>query len=277
MTGVHVHVGSGGMGVKVLTAGIQVAVEFAREVNREGAPGAESNGNASHKIIRYVDIGGGLPSNYCTDEWATWHGEEAQSTDTSNIIPSFEAYAKHLRAQVPDLFSGYFEKVVTEFGQSVFAKVGFLASRIEFLKAQKGGPRTAVIHFGADCCPRQAYTKEHARRVEAYRASGEEFEPGPATSGAAPDAPPVNIAGPLCFQGDYLAYDLPLPPALSERDIIVLKDVGANSLSMFSRHCSRMSPAVYGYRRGGSGGSGVRFVQIRKRETAAALGEYWGC
>eukprot|EP00615_Pteridomonas_danica_P005462 CAMPEP_0114362384 /NCGR_PEP_ID=MMETSP0101-20121206/25608_1 /TAXON_ID=38822 ORGANISM="Pteridomonas danica, Strain PT" /NCGR_SAMPLE_ID=MMETSP0101 /ASSEMBLY_ACC=CAM_ASM_000211 /LENGTH=75 /DNA_ID=CAMNT_0001508163 /DNA_START=977 /DNA_END=1200 /DNA_ORIENTATION=- len=36
----------------------------------------------------------------------------------------------------------------------------------------------AIIHFGADCCPRQVYAStSHARRIEAYQANGSNFQP----------------------------------------------------------------------------------------------------
>jgi diaminopimelate decarboxylase len=56
----------------------------------------------------------------------------------------------------------------------------------------------------------------------------------------------VSVAGPLCFAGDVLARDVLLPP-VDEGDWIVIRDVGAYTLSMWSRHCSRGIPAVIGY------------------------------
>ena len=49
-------------------------------------------------------------------------------------------------------------------------------------------------------------------------------------------------------QGDILADDLKLPAALRAGDLVVMRDAGANSLSLFSRHCSRVAPPVYGFR-----------------------------
>jgi diaminopimelate decarboxylase len=57
----------------------------------------------------------------------------------------------------------------------------------------------------------------------------------------------VNIVGPLCFSGDTLATHLILPtPQLG--DSMIMLDCGANTLSLFSRHCSRLSPVVIGFR-----------------------------
>lgn len=37
-------------------------------------------------------------------------------------------------------------------------------------------------------------------------------------------------------------------PRVSRGDFVVIHDSGSNTMSMFSRHCSRPAPAVYGYR-----------------------------
>jgi diaminopimelate decarboxylase len=57
---------------------------------------------------------------------------------------------------------------------------------------------------------------------------------------------PLTIAGPLCFAGDIVARDVLLPP-VDEGDWIIIRDVGAYTLSMWSRHCSRGMPPVFGY------------------------------
>ena len=59
LNSVHVHVGSGGMGAHVLTAGIQVAVAFAKEVNSQ----------TGRRQVLTLDIGGGLPVNYWGDDF----------------------------------------------------------------------------------------------------------------------------------------------------------------------------------------------------------------
>lgn len=241
LTSVHVHVGSGGMGAEVLTAGIRVAVDFAKEVN--SAQG--------RRQVTQIDIGGGLPANYGGDEWA------------ADKVPTMAEYAAHLRREVPELFSGEF-RVITEFGQSMFAKCGFFASRVEWLKGPE--ENLAIVHFGADCCPRQVYTIEHKRRVEAYKADGSSF-------GSEAETKAFSIGGPLCFQGDFVAKDVQLPAALRPNDIIVMKDSGSSTLSMFSRHCSRTCPPVYGIR---LAGGKVQIETLKGRETMQQLSAFWG-
>ena len=57
---------------------------------------------------------------------------------------------------------------------------------------------------------------------------------------------PVTITGPLCFSGDIIAREV-LLPRVEEGDWIAIRDTGAYTLSLWSRHCSRGIPAVLGY------------------------------
>jgi diaminopimelate decarboxylase len=52
-----------------------------------------------------------------------------------------------------------------------------------------------------------------------------------------------DLVGPLCFAGDVLARDLVLPE-LAEGDWLVIAGTGANTLGLWSRHCSRAIPKV---------------------------------
>ena len=47
-----------------------------------------------------------------------------------------------------------------------------------------------------------------------------------------------RIVGPLCFAGDVLFESVKLP-FLEEGNQIILFNTGANTISMWSRHCSR--------------------------------------
>eukprot|EP00397_Hematodinium_sp_SG-2012_P034983 GEMP01037575.1.p1 GENE.GEMP01037575.1~~GEMP01037575.1.p1 ORF type:complete len:446 (-),score=100.76 GEMP01037575.1:552-1889(-) len=235
---IHGHVGSGGMGLKILVEGAQIITDFAMEVNKK----------AGKRQIHTIDIGGGMPVNYGGDSW------------TSEKVPSFQDYADALRAECPDLFTF---KCVTEFGQSANAKGGILASRIQYIKNNVSGP-VSLIHFGADCCPRQVYTGDHARRLEFYRADGSAFPPDCETT------PVQSVAGPLCFQGDFFVRNAENWPKVQAGDFVIMKDAGANTLALFSRHCSRLAPPVYGLHADG------RFECLKPRETMEEMLVFWG-
>jgi diaminopimelate decarboxylase len=108
-------------------------------------------------------------------------------------------------------------------------------SRVEYVKPAQ---RLAVIHLGADFLLRPVYQPEswqHELFVLNHR--------GEPKSGS---VQPITVAGPLCFAGDIVAHNVLLPP-VELNDWIVIRDVGAYTLSMWSRHCSRGIPAVLGY------------------------------
>ena len=71
-------------GGETLAAGIRVATDFALEINK----------NLGRKQVKIMDVGGGLPANYASDDLA------------AKNVPTFGEYADLLRRQVPELFTG---------------------------------------------------------------------------------------------------------------------------------------------------------------------------
>jgi len=98
----------------------------------------------------------------------------------------------------------------------------------------------------------------------------------------------VRFVGPLCFSGDVIDADWDrsgqwagVEPAAG--DVCVVLDSGANTLSLFSRHCSRPSPAVFAFRRvlregvRGEGDEEAFVVScIKEEETAEEVLTFWG-
>lgn len=255
---VHVHVGSGNMGVRILTDGVRRAVEMALEVNAF----------LGRDQVRILDMGGGMPVNYASE---AWHSPE---------IPSFREYAESLRREVPALFPGSagspFKQVITEFGQSMHAKAGWLASRIEYAKLLPNGEgQVVLIHFGADLCLRQCYTSDHPRRLQFY--DGERLAPKEASEECPMER--VHVAGPLCFQGDQLTTKHgEAAPRLRRGDIVVMREAGSNTMSLFSRHCLRQVPAAYGYRTAlrETGPEVTEWEVLKPSEDLEACSRHWG-
>jgi len=52
-------------------------------------------------------------------------------------------------------------------------------------------------------------------------------------------------------------------------DRIIVLDAGANTISLFSRHCSRTAPAVFGARAG-------KIVCIKEGEKPSDVMAFWG-
>ena len=207
LSGLHVHVGSQGCGLALLAEAADRVAALRRAII------AQTGRNVAH-----VDLGGGLPTAYRTGDSA----------------PTPAKYRTLLEQRIPDLLSSDVH-LITEFGRAIHANCGIAASRVEYVKPAR---RLAVIHLGADFLLRPVYRPQdwmHEFFVLDRR--------GMPKSGA---PTPLTIAGPLCFAGDLVARDVLLPP-VDEGDWIVIRDVGAYTLSMWSRHCSRGIPAVIGY------------------------------
>ncbi|MBT8055170.1 MAG: diaminopimelate decarboxylase [Gammaproteobacteria bacterium] len=208
LTALHSHVGSQGCSLDLMTAGIRKVVDLAEEINS----------GVGRQQVEVIDIGGGLPVNF----------------DSEEMRPTFAEFAAKLQDAVPELFSGRYT-VKTEFGRSVFAKSGFIASRIEYTK-RSGGRRIAISHAGAQIATRTVFMPDHWKlRVSVFDSSGR------AKNGAAVEQ---DIAGPLCFAGDLVATARKLPE-IEPGDYVVLHDTGAYYFSNPFYYNALCAPAVY--------------------------------
>jgi len=209
LTFLHTHVGSQGCSLELMTAGIRKVVDLAEEINAA----------IGHQQVEVIDIGGGLPVNFNGDE----------------IKPSFSDYAGALQQHVPELFSGKYA-VKTEFGRSIFAKNGFIASRIEYTK-NSGGRQIAISHAGAQIATRTVFMPEAWRiRLSVSGPSGQAKTGGEVSQ---------DIAGPLCFAGDMIGSERMLP-LIEPGDYVVLHDTGAYYFSNPFFYNALAAPAVYG-------------------------------
>lgn len=179
------------------------------------AAAARSTAQAARALgLEWIDIGGGVPVRY---------------TDRDPEPPSFQAWAE----AVGDLGV----PLLTEVGRSVHAGTGWALSRIEAVK-EVDGVRTLVVHVGADLFLRRVYRPDDWDH--------EMVVLDPAGHPRTGKVEPTHIAGPLCFAGDLLARDRSLPQAIPG-DLLLIRDCGAYTLSMWSRHCSRGLPPSWGY------------------------------
>jgi diaminopimelate decarboxylase len=207
LQGLHIHVGSQGCSLKLLVEAASRIAALRQKIIAE----------TSNRVPQ-VDIGGGLSTVYRTGETA----------------PTPHEYRELLEVHVPQLFADDV-RLLTEFGRAIQANCGIAVSRVEYVKPAQ---RMAVIHLGADFLLRPVYRPadwQHEFFVLDRDGMPKKLAPVP-----------VAIAGPLCFGGDILDHEALLPP-VEVGDFIVIRDCGAYTLSMWSRHCSRGIPAVIGY------------------------------
>ena len=216
MNSLHTHVGSQGCSLDLMSDGVQKVTELAEEIN----------GLAGRQQVRVIDIGGGLPVNFESDE----------------VSPTFADYAAALKEKAPALFTGAY-RVKTEFGRSIMAKNGFIASRIEYTK-KSGGRHIAISHAGAQVATRTIFMPDHWKiRISAFGPDGLEKKG---------DSVSQDIAGPLCFAGDMAGTDR-LLPLIEPGDYVVLHDTGAYYFSNPFFYNALPAPAVYGAEPGRDG------------------------
>lgn len=219
VSGLHVHVGS-----QVATA--DDLVEAARRV-------VELAGR--HPQIRWLDIGGGLPTRYRADD--------------PGLDPHH--YYQALLRVAPEI--GRY-RLITEMGRALQANCGFAVSRVEYVTKDR-----AILHFGADLALRECYQPE--AWYHEFQVFDREGRP------KAGDEKAYDLFGPLCFSGDRLAKERMLP-SLEEGDLVVMHDVGGYTTGMWSRYCSRLMPEVVGL-------DGDELQVLKKRETEEDLLRFW--
>lgn len=234
LTGLHLHVGSQGCDLELFLAAAARVVELIETISR----------HLGKERVRWINIGGGVPASY---------------RDDASVL-TFDDYGKALSG-VRGLFSSE-RLLVTEFGRAIQANCGWAASRIEYVKP-KPEMTLAIVHFGADFLMRAVYARQDWAHEFLLCAPDGALKEGPLHE--------VTIAGPLCFAGDLPGQHIKLPEP-KVYDLVVVRDTGGYTLSLWSRHCNRAIPIVIGYSRESEG---LRFSVLRHRERAADIVNQW--
>lgn len=230
LTRLHAHSGSQGMPLEMMVRGVAATYELAEEINER----------AGRRQIDTIDIGGGLPVNFGSDDETPTHAQ----------------YARRLKARVPGLLDGRYG-IVTEFGRSLLAKHGTVLARVEYAK-RAGGRPIAVTHAGVQVATRTVYAPASwPLRIAAYDPKGRP-KSGPAVG--------QDVAGPACFAGDLLAENRPLP-LLEAGDYVAALDTGAYYFAQHYSYNSLARPAVWGFSADPSRTGEVRFAVVREPQT----------
>ena len=150
-------------------------------------------------------------------------------------------------------------KIITEFGRWVFTNAGWTVSRVEYVKHDPA-VNTAMIHTGADLFVRECLNPhDWHHEYSVFNRN--------CVQRTGLDDLPWNLAGPLCFSGDIIAKDQPLP-VVSPGDFIVVHDTGGYTFSMWSRYNSRQMPRILGYSEQG-------FMILKERESTDDVCRFW--
>jgi len=234
LRGIHLHIGSQGMSQDQLVSAVSKVYKLAgiARVIRE----------AKDWKLDVFDIGGGFPISYSREE----------------LAPDIQDYATALKLNCPGLFDGSY-KLITEFGRYVFANTASAISKVEYVKEHEES-KIAIIHLGADFLLRKAYNpKDWHHDITVLDKHGR-LKIGT-------DKKPYMVAGPLCFGGDVIEESIALP-VIEPGDYLVIHDVGAYTLSMWSRYNSRQMPVVLGVDK-------KEISVLKKRETLFDILKFW--
>lgn len=157
--------------------------------------------------LAYVDVGGGFGVSYADE-----------------ATPGPEDFARALAG--PLRASGL--RAVLEPGRVIVAPAGILLTRVLYVK-ENGGRTFVVTDAGMNDLLRPSHYAGY-HRVE------------PVDRDPSRPARRVDVVGPVCESGDFLALDreLELP---AEGDLLAIRTVGAYGFSMASSYNSRPRPA----------------------------------
>jgi diaminopimelate decarboxylase len=175
--------------------------------------------------IQYLDIGGGLGIRY---------------KDEGPPAPS--EYANTLRPLLGELEC----TVLMEPGRLLVGNAGIFVTKVLYVKTNRAKKFLVVDGGMSDLIRPSLYSAYHAIMPVVRQANGQ-----PETT--------LDVVGPICESGDFLAKDRPLP-ACEPGDLLAVLSAGAYGFAMASNYNARPRvPEVMV--------QGGRFVVVRARET----------
>jgi diaminopimelate decarboxylase len=224
MTGVHVHLGSPVNRIDAYVESLQKVLVLIDELRRGG------------HSIEAINIGGGFGAHYDADE-----------------APPAADYAERI---VP-LLRGRGLRVLIEPGRSIAANAGVLLARVLYTKTS-GDRRFVIVDAAMTDLVRPAlYGSFHF--AWPVRPQNGQVPPSRSKTLRLDGTQLVDIVGPVCESGDFLAKDRWLPP-LERGDLVCVFSAGAYGMSMSSQYNSRPRAAEVLV-------DGDSFRLIRRRET----------
>lgn len=225
VAGVSVHIGSQISDVKPFAATMERVAELVRELRADG------------HTIEYIDAGGGLGINY----------QPSEETDDS---PGFEAYVSDYAAALLGPLRGLKVHLLLEPGRSIVASAGALLTRVIYKKTN-GTKKFLVVDAAMNDLIRPSLYQAYHEIVPAQLESH------------SPSAETLDVVGPVCETGDFLARDRKLP-VVNEGDLLAILDAGAYGMVLASNYNTRPRPAEVLV-------DGKSTKLIRRRETTADL------
>ncbi len=227
LRGLHLHIGSPVYTVEPYVQAVEKALALMDELGRDGYE------------IEMLDLGGGFGADYESDQ-----------------SPLAVDYAERIVPLLVDRVKKGL-KIILEPGRAIVANAGILLLRVLYIKTS--GEKTFAICDGGmnDLIRPSHYGAFHfiwpvsaPPPFTPIKRSKEMNMAGLVS---------IDVVGPICESGDFLALDRPLPP-LKRGDLVAVFTTGAYGMSMASRYNAMPLPAEALVK-------GNQFEQIRRRET----------
>ena len=232
--GLAAHIGSQITDLDPFAQAVRFLVELADEMGGEGVR------------LEYIDAGGGLGIDY--------EGGAPAAADWVRTVGPLVAAA------------GY--GLVVEPGRSIVGRAGALLTRVIYTK-QQGEKRFVIADAGMTDLIRptlyQAYhpilpVEKNSLRKDAKLAKQETLDLASLRETSSDSGEmPVDIVGPICETGDFLARDRPMPP-LAAGELLAVLHAGAYGYAMSSNYNGHLRPAEVLV-------EGDTFRVIRRRQT----------
>jgi diaminopimelate decarboxylase len=210
LRGIHLHIGSPIYTVEPYVQAVTKALALIDELQAEGC------------IVDMLDLGGGFGANYQSDQ-----------------SPLAADYAQHIVPLLQDHVNRGL-KIILEPGRTIVANAGLLLTRVLYVKTS-GDKAFAICDGGMNVLIRPShYGSFHfiwpAKVAERFvpRERKEKMDIDGLT--------PMDVVGPICESGDFLAIDRPLPP-VKRGDLLAVFTAGAYGMVMASRYNSMPLPA----------------------------------
>ncbi|QDU22287.1 diaminopimelate decarboxylase [Urbifossiella limnaea] len=228
IVGVHMHLGSPILSAEPYRQGAAKAVQLVKAFREMGHD------------IRFLNMGGGFGISYRKQE----------------ALPA-AAFAEVILPAVKETGC----QLVLEPGRFIVGNSGILVSRVVFTK-ETGGKRYVIQDAAMNDLIRPTLYDSFHRVWPVTPAADVPTWPEDCEA-AIPNTQPVDVVGPVCESGDFLAKGRHLP-ALSRGDLLATFSAGAYGMAMASNYNSRLRAAEVLV-------TGRTHRLIRRRETFADL------
>jgi diaminopimelate decarboxylase len=235
IVGVQMHIGSQITDAEPFAAAVEKVAPIVREMKKRYR-------------IEFFSIGGGLGIVY-ERSIASGRGDWWSTLEKKKGAPaalSIQQYVDALRGPLGELGV----RILLEPGRLLVGNAGVLLTRVRYIKTT-GRKKFAIVDAGMNDLIRPALYHSYHEIVPVC-------EPAP---GAKQET--IDIVGPVCESGDFLALDRAMPP-VAPGDVLAVMSAGAYGFVMASNYNSRPLPAEALVR-------GDQFALVRKRQAVADL------